>query len=193
MSDSALGRRVLNEHRRLVLPLSIALVVNVLVYAFVVSPLSERVANIAQRDAAAAQTLTAARREHATATGTLTGKDRAAQELARFYKEVLPQDLASARRLTHIRVPQIAKRFNVQFYSQTVTPSARARESTLVRYTEKLELAGRYGDIRSFLHELETAPEFVVVDDVSLSEEYDEGGLLGLTLQLSTYYQAAAE
>ena len=90
-------------------------------------------------------------------------------------------------------MPQIAKRFNVQFYSQTVTPSARARESTLVRYTEKLELAGRYGDIRSFLHELETAPEFVVVDDVSLSEEYDEGGLLELTLQLSTYYQAAAE
>ncbi len=193
MSDAHLGRRVLAEHRRLVLSLSVALIVNVLLYAFVVSPLSARVANIEQRDAAAARVLAAARKEHEVAAGTQTGKDRAKLELARFYKDVLPKDLAAARRLTHVRVPQIAERFNVTFYSATVSPAARARESTLVRYTTKLEFAGRYQDIRNFLHELETAPEFVVVDDVSLSEEYDEGGLLEMTLELSTYYQAAAE
>jgi len=38
---------------------------------------------------------------------------------------------------------------------------------------------------------MEKAPEFVVIDDVSLSEEDAEGGVLALTLQLSTYYQAA--
>ena len=191
MSDSVLGRRVLSEHRRLVVPLAIALLVNVLAYAFFVYPLSEDVANIAQRDAAAERELAAAKREHALATGTSTGKDRAAQELARFYKEVLPRDHAAARRLTHNRIPQIAKRFNVEFYSATVSAPARARESSLVRFTTKLELAGRYRDVRNFIHELETAPEFVVIDDVALSEEYDEGGLLEMTLQLSTYYRAA--
>ena len=90
MSDAALGRRVLREHRRLVVPLAIALAVNVAAYVFVVQPLSDRVANIAQRDAAAEQSLAAARREHEAAIRTSTSKDRNAQELARFYKDVLP-------------------------------------------------------------------------------------------------------
>lgn len=191
MSDSALGRRVLREHRRLVMPLTITLVVNVIAYAFLVYPLSQRVANIAQRDAAAERNLAAARTEHAAAIGTTTGKDRAAQELARFYKQVLPTDVAAARRLTHTRVPQIARQFNVVFYNQSVSPLARVREGTLMRFSTKVELAGRYRDVRTFIHQLETAPEFVVIDDVSLSEDDDEGGLLQLALQLSTYFQAA--
>jgi Tfp pilus assembly protein PilO len=59
--------------------------------------------------------------------------------------------------------------------------------------SSKVELAGRYRDVLAFIHKLETAPEFVVIDDVSLSEEDTEEGLLLLTLQLSTYYQAGAE
>jgi Tfp pilus assembly protein PilO len=191
MSDAILARRVLREHRRLVLPLTIALVVNLAVYAFVVYPLSQRVANIAQRESAAAAALAAARKEHAGATGTLTGKDRAAQELARFYKDVLPRDLAAARRLTHNRVPDIAAQYDVEWYNTSTTPPAPERGSSLVRYTTKLDLAGRYRDVRTFIHALETAPEFVVIDDVSLREEDAEDGLLQLALQLSTYYQAA--
>ena len=191
MSDSALARRVLREHRRLVLSLTITLIANLIVYGFVVRPLSNRVANIAERDAAADQALGAARAEHAAATGTLTGKDRASQELARFYNDLLPRDLAAARRLTHVRVPQIARQFSVEFFSASVSPPAKAKESSLVRYSSKVELAGRYRDVRAFIHQLETAPEFVVIDDVSLSEEDTEGGLLLLTLQLSTYYVAA--
>jgi Tfp pilus assembly protein PilO len=191
VSDAALGRRVLREHRRLVVPLGIALVLNVITFAFLVYPLSQRVANIAQRDAAAERTLLAARQEHAAATGRVTGKDRAKEELARFYKDILPQDLAAARRLTHTRVPQIARRYNVEFFSSTTALPSKARDSTLARYTSNVELAGRYRDIRSFIHELETAPEFVVIDDVSLAADDDEGGFLQLTLTLSTYYQAA--
>jgi hypothetical protein len=154
VSDAALGRRVLREHRRLVVPLGIALVLNVITFAFLVYPLSQRVANIAQRDAAAERTLLAARQEHT-------------------------------------RVPQIARRYNVEFFSSTTARPSKARDSTLARYTSNVELAGRYRDIRSFIHELETAPEFVVIDDVSLASDDDEGGFLQLTLTLSTYYQAA--
>ncbi len=60
MSDAILARRVVREHRRLVVPLTIALAVNIAVYAFVVYPLSQRVANLAQREASAAATLAAA-------------------------------------------------------------------------------------------------------------------------------------
>lgn len=193
MSELSLGGRVIREHRRLLLSLTIALIVNLAVYLFAVRPLSNRVANIAQRDVAAERSLNAARQEHAVATGTLTGKDKASAELARFYRDVLPRDLASARRLTHVRVPDIAKQFNVDWFSTNFSPPARARESGLVKLSSKVELAGRYRDVRAFIHKLETAPEFVVIDDVSLSEEDTEEGLLLLTLQLSTYYQAGAE
>lgn len=191
MSDAVLGRRVLHEHRRLLVSLAIALAVNVAAYAMVVRPLEDRVANIEERDAAAERTLAAARKEHEIALGTSTGKDRARQELARFYKDVLPPNLAAARSLTHTRVPQMGEDFGVEFYSASVSPLARARDSSLERYTSEVELAGRYGDVRRFLHALETAPEFVVIDDITLSEDDVEGGLLQLTLQLSTYFQAA--
>ena len=191
MSDAALGRRVLHEHRRLLVPLAIALAVNVAAYVIVVRPLEDRVANIEERDAAAERTLAAARNEHKIALGTSTGKDRARAELARFYKDVLPADLSASRRLTHTRVPEMGREFDVEFYSSQVSPVLRARDSSLSRYTTEVELAGRYGDVRSFLHALETAPEFVVIDDITLSEEDVEGGLLQLTLQLSTYFQAA--
>ena len=42
MSDAALGRRVLHEHRRLLVPLAIALVVNLAAYVFMVRPLEDR-------------------------------------------------------------------------------------------------------------------------------------------------------
>jgi Tfp pilus assembly protein PilO len=191
MSDAALGRRVLQEYRGLVVTLAIALVVNIAAYVIVVRPLEDRVANIAERDATAEQTLAAARREHEIAVGTSTGKDRARQELARFYQDVLPASLSAARSLTHTRVPEMGEEFDVEFYSATVSPVTRPRDSSLTRYTSEVELAGRYGDVRRFLHALETAPEFVVIDDITLSEEDVEGGLLQLTLQLSTYFQAA--
>ena len=102
MSDSAHGmalvRRVAAEHRRLLIPLSIALVVNALAYGLLVYPLSQRVANVAERDQAAEQALAAARREHGQASGALTGKARASAELTTFYSDVLPQNLAGARR-----------------------------------------------------------------------------------------------
>ena len=54
------------------------------------------------------------------------------------------------------------------FPVERITPAINERrDSSLERYTSEVELAGRYGDVRRFLHALETAPEFVVIDDMS--------------------------
>src|SRR4030095_13089798 len=103
LRSETLTQRVVREHRRVVVPLAVALGVNVVVYIAAVYPLSQRVANIQQRDQTAEEQLLAARRDHGQAAGTLTGKDRAAAELATFYKDVLPQDLAGGRRVPHLR------------------------------------------------------------------------------------------
>jgi Tfp pilus assembly protein PilO len=186
---TALVRRVLKEHRRLVVPLVIGLVANVIAYIVVVYPLSRRVATIAERDQAAEQALAQARREYAQASGTLTGKAKATTELTTFYNDVLPHDLSGARRLTYLRLAQLAREANLRLESGSYEPVAE-RDSTLTRLKIELELSGTYSDMRAFIHQLEIAPEFVVIDNVELSEGA-ESGALGVMLELSTYYRNA--
>jgi Tfp pilus assembly protein PilO len=193
MTSPTLLQRVVQEHRRILLPLLILLVINVVVYAFVVYPLAQSVANIEGREQAAARELAAAQQDHGRAAGTLNGKERAAKELERFYNEVLPTDLPSARRLTLIRVPQLASQLDVMFGRRnTEPPDDRRRDQVLLPLRAQVELEGDYADLRAFIHQLESAPEFVVIDNITLSEEDEESGLLGLKLDLSTYYKAPA-
>ena len=190
LHDDALIQRVMREHRRVVVPLLIALGVNVVIYAAIVYPLAQRVANIEQRDRTAEEQLLAAQREHMQATGTLTGKGRAEAELATFYKDVLPSDLAGARRLTHLRLAQLARESDLKFVRATFAPVVE-RDRTLTQLKIEMVLAGGYNDMRAFIHQLETAPEFVVIDNVELGQGA-EGGALAVTLHLSTYYREAA-
>jgi len=184
-------RRIVNEHRRTLVLLAILFGVNVAVYAAVVYPLSSRVANIQQRDAAAEAALQAARVEHAQANGTLTGKDRARAELDTFYRDVLPTTWSGARQLTHLRLPQLARQAGLRWEGTQMEP-AEQQGSALSQLRSRMVLSGSYADVRTFLHELETAPEFVVIENVSLAEEDADTGSLVVTLLFSTYYREAA-
>ena len=184
--------RIVREHRRILTILGAGLVLNVLAYGFGVYPLSQRVANVEQRNASALRTLDAARKDHGAATGTLAGKDRATTELSTFYTSVLPRDLASARRLTHLRIAQLARQHGLRYSRAQSEPSAE-RNSTLTRLKIDISLAGSYMEIRSFVHALETAPEFVVIDNVQLSEEEESGEGLALTLALSTFFRSTEQ
>jgi Tfp pilus assembly protein PilO len=192
MIDSTHGlpllRRAVAEHRRLVILLAVALVANLLVFALVVYPLSQRVANIEQRNQASAQALALARVEHAQANGTLTGKARATAELATFYRDVLPQDLAGARRLTYLRLARLAREANLEYERSQYEPEVDDK-STLTRLQIQMVLRGTYAEMRDFIYQLETAPEFVVIDNIQLAEGSDGSGELVVTLDLSTYFR----
>lgn len=187
----ALVRRVAQEHRRLLIPLLTAIGVNLVVYVGVVYPLSQRVANVAEREEAAEQALESARREHAQASGALTGKARASAELTTFYSDVLPQGLTGARRLTYLRLAQLARQSDLALENSRTTDTL-PRDGTLSQLSIQMDLTGTWDDIRGFIYQLETAPEFVVIDNVELSEGAD-GGALALTLALSTYYREASQ
>ena len=188
---SPLVARIASENKRVLVMLLVGVGVNVLLYIFGVYPLSQRVANVSDRNASAARALIAARQENGTATGTLKGKDRAVTELATFYTSELPRDLASARRLTHLRIAQLARQHGLR-YSRAQSEPVPERNSTLTRLKTDVSLAGSYMEIRSFVHALETAPEFVVIDNVQLAEE-DAGEGLALTLALSTFFRGAEQ
>jgi Tfp pilus assembly protein PilO len=183
-------RRAAAEHRRILLILGLVCIANVLVYSLLVYPLSEQVANVEQRDQAADLALADARLEHARASGTLTGKARATTELAAFYRDVLPRDLAAARRLTFLRLAQLARDTNLQYERASYEPETEDG-STLTRLQIRMVLLGAYADMRDFMYRLETAQDFVVIDNVQLDED-NAGGSLVVTLDLSTYYTGGA-
>jgi Tfp pilus assembly protein PilO len=180
-------KRIAYEHRRVLIPLAAVLVVNVLVYAFIVYPMASRVANIEESSRAAQADLRAAQRDFEQANGTLVGKDRAAQELTTFYTTVLPRGVAGARRLTTLRLYQFARDADLDVGRQALEDVVTA-DSTLKHLKAQMDLAGSYDDMRAFIHQLEIAPEFVIVDNVTLAEGADEGTLV-VNVELSTYYR----
>ena len=186
--QTTLARRVFAENRKPIIGLAAGLVINVLAYAFGVYPLSDSVANVQERNDTAAKALAAARQENEQASGALTGKDQAVTKLAKFYTEVLPGNLSSARQLTHLRLAQMARTHGLR-YGKASSEPVLAKDSKLTQLKVELTLSGSYSGVRAFLHDLETAPQFVVIDNVVLAES-DSDDQVALTLRLSTYYRS---
>jgi hypothetical protein len=161
------------------------------VYVVFVYPLAQRVANVEQRNQAAGRSLTAAQAEFAQANGTLTGKDRASTELATFYKDVLPMDLSAARRLTQLRLRQLARQSDLRFARDSYE-EVQVRDSTLRRLRITMVLTGSYEDMRTFIYQLETSEEFVIIDNVELSGSATNTSEQVVTLEMSTYFRDAA-
>ena len=186
-----LWRRILVEKRAAIIPLAIAILANIGVYALVVYPLGVKSAGAADRAAAAAQAVNAAEREQNAARALVVGKSRAEEELSTFYDKVLPTDLSAARRLTYASLPALARKSNVKYQQSRYDPELPKKDERFARLHIRMILEGEYENLRRFIYELESAPEFIIIDDVSLAQN-DPGKPLVLTLELSTYYRAEA-
>ena len=182
-------RRVLAEKRALLVPLLVALLVNVALYAIVLYPLSKKVAGGEQEAGAATAALNAARRDFAAARATVTGKGQADEELQKFYLDVLPADIRGARRITFLRIEQLAQQSGLRLERETSDPKPQ-RESRLVKFMYRASLSGEYRNIRRFIHTLETAPEFLVLENVDLSQGEAEDRALNVEVEIATYYRA---
>jgi Tfp pilus assembly protein PilO len=189
-AGQSLVQRVVAEHRRVVYALAAGVIINILVFAFLVYPMRSDVANVEQRTRGAEAGLAAAQDEFARADGALTGKDRALKELDTFYSSVLAKDLTGARRLTFARLAQLAAKSSLDFERRRYEPVVE-RGSNLTRLKVSMELLGSYADVRDFIHEIESSPEFVVIDDIGLAEGSQGDPMLRLTLQLSTYFRTS--
>ena len=171
-----LARRIVEDKRPILLPLGVAIVANIVFYGLVVYPLGVRSARqAAERDLDVARAL-------------VSGKAGADKQLNAFYKKVLPADLTSARRMTYASLPILAEQTDVQYVRRSHDVEDIAPDSELGRLTIRVVLQGDYESLRSFIYELERAPEFVIIDDVTLAEASVTEPLT-LTLNLSTYFR----
>jgi Tfp pilus assembly protein PilO len=179
--------RVFREKRPIITPLLVGLVVNLVAYLFIVQPLAARSANVADRAMAASNSVRIAEREQTIARDLVSGKARADEELNAFYQKVLPADLTAARRMTYSSLPALARRTNVRYDTRRFDTPDPDKDDRLARLQIRMVVQGQYENLRRFIFELESAPEFVIIDDVTLTEG-SEGNDLTLRLDLSTYY-----
>ena len=183
-----LVRRIIGEHRTLIATLAVALLVNLLLYVLVVRPLALKSSGAADRATAAATSKNAAQRELAQANALVTGKAQADEQLDAFYKHVLPSDMTAARRMTYASLPALARKAGVRYDARTTTVDTVDRNKRLEKMGIRMVLQGDYEGLRQFIYALETGPEFVVIDAVTLVEGTGDT-TLHLTVDLSTYYR----
>jgi len=179
--------RVIAERRGVVIPLVLALVANAAAYVLIVRPLGIKSSGAEGRAVAARAAREAAERDLAQARRLVSGKADADNELVAFYRKVLPQDLVAARRMTYASLPALARQAGVRYDARTTTIEPLEKDATLGHMTIRMLLRGDYVALREFIYALERAPEFVILDDVTLTEA-DEGNELTLSIDLSTYY-----
>lgn len=185
-----LFRRVRTEKRRLIYPLIGAVLVNAALFIAVVYPLSLKVANGEADAQAAASARRVAQTEFDAARATVSGKKSADEELKKFYSTVLPPDQSAARRIVYAKVDTLASAANLQQGQKGIDPT-QERDSQLGKLTATVVLTGDYRNIRKFIHDLETAPEFLIIENVALSQGNERDRGLTVIVKLATYFRVA--
>jgi Tfp pilus assembly protein PilO len=181
-------RRIVAEHRRAVWLIAAALILNAGLLALVVLPLSQKVRGGEQQSQSATVELANARRDFNGARATVTGKGQADVELKKFYQEVLPTDLSGARRILYLSIDQNAHKSGLTVVRYNFDLDS-DRRSELKKLTMTLNLEGEYNNIRQFIHQLETAPEFRVLESVALAQGEEGQRKLAVTALVSTYFR----
>jgi Tfp pilus assembly protein PilO len=181
-------RRIFVEKRRLVVPLVGGLVLNVLILGLVVYPLVLRVRAAQSREEAALVQLAAAERDQAAARAVLEGKQKTDAALQTFYRNVLPADLAGARQITYLRLAKLAEQEGLRAGRRSAEPET-DRDSALGQLRITMSLQGDYEDVRRFIYDLESAPEFVVIEGVDIVQGSEANAPLAVNLTLTTYYR----
>ena len=184
------SRRIFDERKAILLPLVVVVLANLAVLVLGVLPLRTAVA-AAEADATRATVqLGEARRQQREAEKARASKEGADNDLRRFYTEVLPRDLPTAQKTMNLWVNEAARGAGLTFQGSQFD-WGEVRDSALSRAYSRITLQGSYADIREFLHAVETAEEFVVVESVELVQQADQGattGALEVSLIVSTYF-----
>jgi Type II secretion system (T2SS), protein M subtype b len=183
-----LFRRILIEKRAIITVLAIGVAANVGLYALVVYPRRVKSEGAVDRAQAAARTVRAAERDVSAARALVDSKTRAEQELSTFFDKVLPNNQTAAVTMTYAPLPAIASKANVRVAQRRYdVDAALSKTSRVGRLQIHMTLQGDYASLRRFIYAVESAPEFVIIDNVTLAQS-DPNKPLTLSMELSAYY-----
>ena len=188
-TTSGLLAQIFRDYRRLILALVVIALANMGMDALAIYPLSLKVASSERRAATVKEQLRVAQQDSDAVHATLARTGQAETDLAKFYKDVLPPDVSGARRLTYARLAAMADQHNLTIVqrSYALDDSYKGR---LKRLQIEMTLNGEYPDLRDFVYAVETAPEFVVIENVGVTEGARAQSGLTVALRLATYFRA---
>ena len=183
-------QRALVEKRRIIVPPVIGIIAIGVLYVAVVFPLSHQVAATEREERTSRDGLVKARQDYNNAKATVTGKQQADAALLKFYKDVLPADKSVAQRLTFTRLADLAKQSNVKLEHGTNEVS-HEKGSSLSKLSTRYTLTGDYRDVRHFIYALETAPEFIILENIGLTSGSDQQTRgVAMNLEIATYFRS---
>jgi Tfp pilus assembly protein PilO len=84
---------------------------------------------------------------------------------------------------------EMARRANLTPGRAGMSPS-QTRESALGKLTVTQTLTGPYRSLRQFIYDLETSPEFLILEHVALSQGSEGSGALVMNVRVATYFRA---
>lgn len=180
-------RRVFVEQKVWILLVLAGVALNVGACA-IVTPLRTTVDAAERRAASLDAQLRQAQAVERRARETLESEVRASADLGRFTGEILPRDQATARRLLHVSLIELAEQHDLSFDRQTLTQSTE-RDRELTRLDVSVVLVGDYAAVREFVHAIESGDDFLVISELGLSQPRDVDRLVELALRVSTYYK----
>jgi Tfp pilus assembly protein PilO len=184
-------KRVFAEHRSVVATLALAILANIL-FAYVVHARGVKAAGAADRAAVAKAALRSAEHEQAVARALVSGKARADEELSTFYQKVLPANHEEAMRTTYASLAELARESGLTLLRRSYEEDQGGpRDTKLEHLVIAMVLQGEYENFRRFVYGLESAPEFLIIDDVALSED-KLNAPLSFIVRVSTYFRARA-
>ena len=181
--------RIFADTRLAAVPLAILAVANLVMLGLVLGPLAGRVQTLEQRATTAALDAQAAQRDLDQARALAVGKTRATDDLQTFYTQVLPVGQSEARRLTFLRLAQVARGAGLDYDRRSFAQESE-RDARLIRMDMAMVVRGRYDQLRRFFHDVEAGEDFVVIRGVTVGQKSETPGELEATLQISTFYKA---
>jgi Tfp pilus assembly protein PilO len=93
--------------------------------------------------------------------------------------------------MTYARVPALAKKANVKYDQRSEEVEDKDKNTRFGRLRTRVVLQGDYESLRQFIYELETTPDFIIVDELALTQNEPDKPLT-LSVTLSTYYRQGA-
>jgi hypothetical protein len=90
--------------------------------------------------------------------------------------------------MTYSSLPALARKTNVKYEQRRLSVDDVEKDSLLGHLIIRMGLSCDYESFRAFIYQLETAQEFVIIDDVTLTEA-SQNEPLALIINLSTYFR----
>lgn len=178
----------------MLVPLIALLIVDAVLLVAVVLPLKKGVANDATSADAARYSTKLSTQRLKQMQSARTSRDRAEQELSKFYGQVLPAGQAAAEKLALVEVAKLARENNLTLGARSFQDDV-IKDTPLQRLTTKVELLGDYTAVLHFIYDVETSEAFLAIRSVQLSQaarQQQTSGQLQLALEIATYYRAPA-